>query len=440
MQAVVRQGVSQNEPRPQTYRPGGARIPSSIAECSKKKLLRYRITVQFIRFRLVSMRVLLTHSSADMYGSDRMAAEAAGALVQGGHDVCVVLPGEGPLGAKMREVGAEVRYVDVPVLRKSSLRPHGFVTLLGELARASPSMWVAIRHVRPDVVYVNTITQPWWLALAWLLRLPSVTHVREAEPQLPRLVATGLMLPLLLSDKIICNSRSTEDEVRRAVPVRADRLQVIYNGKDWSGYELAESPPQDTESPRTLVILVVGRLSPRKGQDVVIRALGDLVSLGVQATVRLAGDVFPGYEWYERDLREMAVSLGVGDRVEFLGFVEDIGPELVRASVAVVPSRIEPFGTVAAESMAASVLTIVAEVQGLTEIVTDRQTGLTFPSEDSGALAIRCLWVMQNPEAVNQIVTAGHESVLRRFTTERYRDHIVTAIESVLIARPTKES
>lgn len=378
------------------------------------------------------MKVLLTHSSAEMYGSDRMAAEAASALVRAGHQVWVVVPWEGPLSARMQEVGAEVLHVDVPVLRKSSLRPLGFMALLSELVKKTPAMVKTIREVQPDVLYVNTVTQPWWLLASWLLRLPSVTHVREAEPHLPRAVATGLLAPLILSDLVICNSRSTLDEVRRAVPRGVGRLEIVYNGKDWSGYELSNGRSADGASSDTFVILVVGRLSPRKGQDVVIRALGELRKLGMEATVRLAGDIFPGYEWYEDELRSLARSLDVDEKVEFLGFVNEIGSELQYASVAVVPSRIEPFGTVAAESMAANVVTVVAEVQGLTEIVTDGETGFTFPSEDASALAIRCLWVMQNPVEASRIATAGGESVRKRFTIDKYRTEIVAAIESVL--------
>lgn len=385
------------------------------------------------------MRVLLTHASAEMYGSDRMAAEAAGALVDAGHEVFVVLPAVGLLTDRMQAVGARVRHLEAPVLRKTNLTPRGFLSLVGHVVSTVPAMWDAVREARPDVVYVNTVTQPWWLVLARLFRLPSVTHVREAEPQLPRLVATALMSPLLLSDKIICNSRSTEDQVRRAIPVSDGRIQVVYNGKDWTRYALDVAAPADLAQQAAFTLLVVGRLSPRKGQDVVIRALAQLVAAGVPAEVRLAGDVFEGYDWYEQQLRDLAASLDVGDRVEFLGFVEDIVPELALASVAVVPSRIEPFGTVAAESMAAGVLTIVTEVQGLTEIVSDRSTGLTFPSEDAGGLVERCMWALQNPQEADQIRRSGRESVRRRFTSERYREEIVEAIQNVRVPARTKE-
>lgn len=381
------------------------------------------------------MKVLLTHSSAEMYGSDRMAAEAAGALVDAGHEVTVVLPAEGPLAERMRSMGARVSCFDVPVLRKANLRPGGLLALLTGLARTVPSMWRAISEVGPAVIYVNTITQPWWLVLARLRGLPSVVHVREAEPQLPRVVKTALMLPMLLSDMVVCNSQSTRDGVTQAVPMPSGRLRVVYNGKDWRRYQAPAEQAPLRDSDDVLTIVLIGRLSPRKGQDVAIQALSELASAGVRARLRLVGDVFPGYEWYEQELSDLATSLGVDNSVDFLGFCEDVRPELSRASVAVVPSRIEPFGTVAAESMAAGVLTIVAQVQGLTEIVTDQETGLTFPSGDASALAACCRWTVEHPQQAQQVREAGRESVLRRFTPERYRAGVVEAIEAVVPSR-----
>jgi len=374
----------------------------------------------------------MAHPSAEMYGSDRMAAEAASALVDAGHSVCVILPTEGPLTATLESRGARVRRLDVPVLRKANLRPRGLLTLFWHAARCLPTMLGVLREERPHVVYVNTVTQPWWLALARLQGLPIAVHVREAEERLPRVIATGLMAPLLLGHRVICNSQATARELHRVVPVlRSDRVRVVYNGKDWTRYETYDSPESRSERQTDFTMLVVGRLTPRKGQDVVIEALGELAQRGVGAKLRLAGDAYPGTEWFEEQLRRRAAELGVSDRVEFLGFVTDVAPELARTSVAIVPSRVESFGTVAAESMAAGVITIAAEVQGLTEIVTDRQTGLTFSSGDTAGLVDACLWVLHNPEAARRVGTAGRASIWQRFAPEQYRAQVVDEMEGL---------
>ncbi|WP_084528299.1 glycosyltransferase family 4 protein [Nocardia crassostreae] len=380
------------------------------------------------------MKVLLTHPSAELYGADRMALLALDALVRSGHTVTAVVPVDGSLVDRMRESGATVIVADVGVLRKSDLRPQGFLRLLRTVLAGLVLIARLLRSIDPDVVYVNTIVQPWWIVAARLHRRRVVVHVREAEPQLPRAVRTVINAPLLAAHVIACNSASTRDEIASVVAPVRDRLLVVYNGKDWSDYHV----DREDSGRNSLRLTVIGRLSPRKGQDVAVRALAELAADGTDATLTLVGAVFDGYEWFERELRDLAKELGVADRVEFAGFHADIRPVLGRTDIAVVPSRIEPFGTVAAESLAAGVLTVVSEVQGLTEILLDGRTGLTFPSNDHRALARCCSWAATHPEESRRLAMTGQRDVLERFSLARYEKQILDILESAAAGRAVR--
>lgn len=380
------------------------------------------------------MKVLLTHPSADLYGADRMALLALRALVRSGHSVTAVVPVDGPLVDRMRESGADVVVADVGVLRKSDLRPLGFLRLIRHVLAGLVLIARLLRSVDPDVVYVNTIVQPWWIVASRLRRRRVVVHVREAEPQLPRVVRTVINAPLLAAHVIACNSASTRDEIAAVLAPVRDRLVVVYNGKDWSDYDIH----RDDTMRKPVRLTVIGRLSPRKGQDIAVRALAELGASGTDATLTLVGSVFDGYEWYEHELRDLAKELGVSDRIEFAGFHADIRPVLRRTDIAVVPSRIEPFGTVAAESLAAGVMTVVSDVQGLTEIVTDGRTGLTFPGNDHRALARCCSWVATHPEESRKLAMAGQNDVLERFSLARYEQQILEILESAAARRAVR--
>lgn len=377
------------------------------------------------------MKILLTHPSADLYGSDRMALLAVRALVNRGHAVTVVLPADGPLTSKIRESYGDVVIADTPVLRKSDLKPRGLVKMMWSVAASLFHIARILRSVDPDVVYVNTIVQPWWIAGAKFQRRRVVVHVREAESQIPHVLKTAIHAPLMLADVILCNSRSTQGEIASVLPKSSHQIQVVYNGKDWSEYQIPRSSQRPCEVSAPLRLTVVGRLSPRKGQDIAIQALAEIIATGIDATLTLVGDVFPGYEWYEDELKQTAAKLRLAHRVRFVGFQEDIRVPLARTDIAIVPSRIEPFGTVAAECMAAGVLTIVAEVQGLTEIVEDGNSGLTFAAEDHRALARHCIWAQRHPEESKKLGFAGQRAVHERFSLDRYEREIVEAFESV---------
>jgi glycosyltransferase involved in cell wall biosynthesis len=361
-------------------------------------------------------------------------AIAAEALVRRGHIVTVILAAHGPLVDTVRQSGAVVTVVDTPVLRKSDLSVLGFLKLLLKVTMSQVSIGRAIYANTPDVVYINTIVQPWWIIASKLQRKRVVVHVREAETEVMWLLKKLIYAPLLLADAIICNSKSTRRDIVDALPMSAKKARVVYNGKDWTKYQISDPTVIRCNGEDSVRLAVIGRLSPRKGQDLAVRALAKLVTGGNEVTLTFAGDVFTGYEWYEDELKRVAVELGVSGRIEYLGFQSDIKAVLGQSDIAIVPSRIEPFGTVAAECMAAGLPTVVANVDGLAEIVADGETGLTFDMGDSEGLADRCQWVISHPEQSREIALAGQRSIAERFSLEQYQTAIVMTLEDVSAA------
>ena len=125
------------------------------------------------------------------------------------------------------------------------------------------------------------------------------------------------------------------------------------------------------------------------------------------------------------------MGLNIADRVIFAGFHEDIRFVLSATDIAIVPSRVEPFGTVAAECMAAGLLTIVAEVQGLAEIVQNERNGLTVPPDDPVALARRCIWALTHPAESQKLAERGQLDVAENFSLARYERQVLEALEFV---------
>ncbi|MFB2599454.1 glycosyltransferase family 4 protein [Herbiconiux sp. P17] len=356
-----------------------------------------------------------------------MAALTVEAFVNAGMSVVVVLPGDGPLVELLEAAGAEVEILDIPVLRKALLKPGPFLKLILGMPRTLARSMKLIRSRRIDTVVVNTITQPWWIASAKLARRKSVTHVREAENNVNKAVQIALVSPVSFSTMIICNSNATRDHVIRNTVGARRKTRVVYNGKDWAPYfrsEFAGISP----SPR---ILFVGRLNPRKGPDTAIAALAKLRGSGIDAHLTLAGSVFPGYEWYEQELRDQAKDLGVSQACEFVGFVSDTAPFLDDCDISIVPSLVEPFGTVAAESMAAMRPTIVSNVQGLVEIVDSPTVGLVFEAGDADELAGRIRQLVDDAEMAESLARNGRESVLRRFSITKYGLEMVESVSGV---------
>lgn len=362
---------------------------------------------------------LLVHPGAEMFGSDRMLLESAIALLDAGARVVVALPSRGLLDGELRAVGAEVVVIPMLVLRKVLLTPRGLPTLFRDTFRGLGAAWRLFSRIRPDVVYVSTIIVPQWPLVARVRGIPAVSHVHEAEASGNRLVNAMLYLPHLASRRVLVNSRFSLETIRRALPALARRSRVVYNGVVSPD---APSFPRDAlEGP--LRILYVGRLSPRKGPDLIIDAVARLHAAGHEAEITLLGTVFPGYEWFEEQLRAQADSAGVA--VDFAGFHPDIWPFLAHTDVLVVPSRVdEPFGNTAVEGILALRPVIASDSSGLREAAGGYATARLVASDDAVAIAGALKATASDWIPLTDAVHASRTEALRRHAPDIYRKTI----------------
>ena len=376
--------------------------------------------------------VLVCHPGSELYGSDRMVLESVAALHGAGCTVTVTVPELGPLVEVVEATGARVVVLPVPVLRKAHLSPRGLLHLAGDVVRRFPAMLRLVRGTRSDLVYVNTVTLPLWLLAARVGRRPAVCHVHEAEDGLPPLVARCLSAPLLLARTVIVNSDSARAGLVAALPALRSRAQLVYNG--------VAGPPGPVARPRELLagqarLVLVGRLSPRKGTDVAVAAVHLLRDRGRDVRLDLVGAAFPGYEWFVDDLRRQVHDAGLDEHVRFLGFTSDVWPALAAADVVLVPSRVEPFGNVAVEAALADRPVVASRVQGLREIVTDGATGVLVEPGSPLALAEAVSGLLDDWPGARRLAELAHAEARRRFSAEQYAGTLLPLLEETLKPR-----
>ena len=373
-------------------------------------------------------RILIAHPSAELYGSDRVALESARACREAGWAVDVTLTDDGPLVALLKAAGCAVTVQAAPVLRKSYLSPLGLLRFAARTLRCTPAMIGLLRRSRPDVVYISTVTVPWWLVLARLAGARVICHVHEAEDAVPRVVRIALAAPLLLAHRVVANSEASRDIVVAAVPRLTGRTEVIYNGVP--GPELPSAGREALAEPIRLVL--VGRVSARKGTDVAVAALALLAERGVTATLDLVGGVFPGYEWFEADVRRQIADAGLTDAVTWSGVQPQVWSALAAADIALVPSRVEPFGNAAVEAMLAGRPVIAGDTQGLREIVRPGDNGELAAPGDGGSLADAVERAVADWPATRKRAEAARLEALERYSPPAYRARILAAIAALV--------
>jgi glycosyltransferase involved in cell wall biosynthesis len=170
-------------------------------------------------------------------------------------------------------------------------------------------------------------------------------------------------------------------------------------------------------------ILVVGTLDPRKGQDVLLRALTRLPDV---RAVLVGPD-----QWQAASIRALATELGLDGRVDFLGRVTD--DELAscyrESTLVCVPSRAEGFGLVVLEAMAFGVPVVASDLPAIREVGGDAVT--LVPPEDPAALAGAIADLLADGARQDLLVAAGRVAA-RRWTWEATARATLRAYERAL--------
>jgi len=318
-------------------------------------------------------------------------------LIQALHDVDahVILFEEGPIVEDLRAVGATVEVLEMPEATRRLPRSRAsvfgapFPALVGAAA-TTRRLARRLRRLRPDVVHANSLKAGVVASLAaraahtplvWYL------HDRLTPDYLPAPVARLVrIMANRLASAVVTNSEST----RAASGI--DRAVVIP-----CPYDPPANPPVRSTRPN-LDVVMVGRLAPWKGQREFLEAFA-LAFPDSDARGALIGSPMFGEESYARELESRVSELGLEDRMELTGFVDDVPARLAAADIAVHASVLaEPHGQVVVEAMAAGLAVIASDAGGPAEIITKDVDGLLVPAGDIVALAAALQRLGEDPE------------------------------------------
>jgi len=175
--------------------------------------------------------------------------------------------------------------------------------------------------------------------------------------------------------------------------IPADKVRVLRNGVDIEQFHPVDpATARGALGVRAPVLLSVGGLIPRKGHDLIIRALPRLP----EATLLIAG-AGP----MDTALRRLAADTGVGARVRFLGAVphEALREVYSAADVLVLASDREGWPNVLLEAMACGTPVAATDVWGNGEVVTEPAAGRLIPTRDPATIAASVAALLADPPA-----------------------------------------
>ncbi|MDB5079476.1 MAG: glycosyl transferase group 1 [Chloroflexi bacterium] len=238
-------------------------------------------------------------------------------------------------------------------------------------------------------------------------RLPMVATIHATERgrgrghlpgELPRAINNVEWWLTYEAWRVICCSQYMSSEVREYFETPLDKIDIIPNGVNTSRFEaldnlqLAEFRSRYA-APGEKIIFYVGRVVEEKGVRVLVESAPSVIESWPACKFVVAG-MGPQLQ----EFRQLAKDKGLAERFYFTGFITDEERDKLYkvADVAVFPSLYEPFGIVALEGMAAKVPVVVADTGGLTEVVTNHQTGIMVYPNNPQSLTWGILHTLQN--------------------------------------------
>lgn len=369
------------------------------------------------------LRVLVLDHSAALGGGEIALLRLCGALGPD-VDVRVLLFADGPLVGRLADAGVAVEVLPLArsvqgLSRQAAGRASARRVLDAfQVLRFTVRLARRTRALRPDVVHTTSLKADLLGVLpARVARRPLVwyVHDRIAPDYLPGSLVRLVRACSRAADVVLVNSRATA----ATLPVPTT---VAYPGlpDDLLREEPGDGKGRARAADAAPTVTLVGRTSPTKGQRELVRAAPEILRRHPGARFRLVGAPLFGEEAYAEDVRAEAETLGVADRVTWVGFVADPTPELDRADVVVHASPVaEPFGQVVLEAMARGVPVVATRAGGVPEILepdAGPALGVLVAPGDPAALARGVLEVLDDPGAAAARAALARDDVRTRFT------------------------
>lgn len=307
-------------------------------------------------------------------GAERLVVDMAINMKQKGYDVTVA-----SLTDQRTPLWSELKAADVPIIALSNGKSN-----------YNPSLILPIRKLIQDfsVVHVHLFPSQYWASMA-----KATSHFKGVMVTTEHStfnVRCKYTLTTLLDrwaytayDSIVCVSPATADFMRKRTKGR-NRIDIIENGVNLNRFKDVEASREQLFpflGTSDLLLIQVARFRNEKNQDCVIRAMKQLPE---NIHVAFAGD-----GPCEEKCKQLAQDLEVTNRVHFLGFRADAPQLMAAADIVVLASHWESFGLSAVEGMALGKPVIASNVEGLAQVINEKN--LLFEADNETDLAKKLL-------------------------------------------------
>jgi glycosyltransferase involved in cell wall biosynthesis len=359
-----------------------------------------------------------SHNLNPCEGAPRVLSDVAQRYAQekGAEKVKIISARDGELNKGLSEKGIEVEVVE-----ELQNRASGWSNYLSGLEQAES----LIRKFNPSRVFANTLDSFWAVRLANLLEIDSLWTIHESRSP----ITFGLNLDsrqrlhffkaLEQVDQSIFVSEASRQVFEQWIDT--GKSKVIPNGVDLKLCSAFLEKRSRVDSRKNIgledgdhLVLVVGTVTPRKGQDIVLRAAQKLISDRSRKNLRFFFVGGREGEFQDQLFRDCK-AWGLGEHVKFVSETSEVGDYYSGADTVVIASREESAPLVSLEAMAWGKPLVSTSVFGLAEQLEGNQTALLFESGDSEGLVRAIERLLEDPSFGQTLAENAQSTARARF-------------------------
>ena len=356
------------------------------------------------------MRIALVFEFPSLNGGERSMLAVVRQLRGRGIEFIALAPGNGPLKESLASCGIRTLPFNVRDPDGNRRPREDILKELGETLTAADC----------DLVHANSLSMGRLTgAIAGELPVPAVAHLRD----ILKLSQTAVR-ELNANTHLVAVSEATRS-YHIAQGLAGERVLTIYNGVDTNEFQPRRT---DGEVRRELglaaddfLVLTVGQIGLRKGQDILAEAAALLAPRLPSACYVLAGERSSNKEESLRFEEQITARLGRlagGDRLRLLGNRGDM-PRLMNAcDVLVHPANQEPLGRVLLEASASGRPIIATDVGGTREILQHGESALLVPAGSPQALADAMMKLADDPKLRSKLAENARRRIVEHFPIE----------------------
>ena len=373
-------------------------------------------------------KLLLLHSSNDLYGASKIFLQLIDLLTKNGFDIHIIIPEKGMLDDFLIKKNIKIVYLELGVLRKKYLNPLGLINRAAANIKAIAFLSNYIKDHSIDLVYTNTSTILCGGIAAKKNGVPSLFHIHE--------IPTGNKLYEFLSGKIINWYSSKVLTVSNSVKkhwlkyIDDKKIERIYNGIIFSKTDSLIKIERDQED---FVITSVARLIPYKGHGYLIDVANELVKKSTKFKFLIVGDTLSSYVSYEKSVKQKVNDLGLEHQIKFLGFREDVSSILKQSDLFIHPAIApDPLPTVLFESLYNDLPTVATNLGGAIEILDNGNNGLLIPYNDPKKAADLINEYCANTKLQKKHLENSKKNFKINFNSESFSKNILKEVNNLL--------